>query len=637
MATNIRTRIGLFTGLVIAVALALAGEHGARVGYNATSYIAHIRYLASDELEGRQPGTPGFNTAAEYVASKFQEYGLKPGGADGSYFQPFQVRGDKRFDPAGASLKISSLSREPVIGVDWTPLSFTKVGDMDGPLAFGGYCITAPDHEYDDFASFDPTGKVLLVFRQEPRSADKNATFGGDDPSAYALFIRKANTAADKGAKGLIIVNPPSRAPEKDELEKWSRMQSAMSYRIPIIQVTRALANDILKSANMPDLTTLENDLNTHREPASTDLANVTVDIKTGVLQPDSNTENVLGVLPGDGSTDEYIVVGAHLDHVGNVPRWGSNSDVPEIHNGADDNASGSAGILELARVFAASPPHRRNILFIAFSGEEMGLLGSKHYVQNPTVELSKIRAMINFDMIGRLSNNKFDVWGIPSGKEFEDIVRRAAEPLGIKYGAPSVKADLFGRSDHASFHKKGIPVLFPCTNTHKQYHKPDDDTELIDAEGAVRIIEMTHAVLTELVNMTDGPTFVSDEAPAAPSSSPSSSPSDAAPQDQQTASKGDDKAPPRPGVRMGIGPSYDDKGPGVLADSVMEDSAAQKGGMKAGDRIVEIDKRNIDSIYTYMDVLQRYKPGDEIEVIVERGGQRVSLKIKLEGRSRPQ
>lgn len=639
--------VGLVACLSVIPRPAPAGERGAKLlGYNATSYIEHVRFLASDELEGRRPGTPGYDRAADYVAAKFLEYGLRPGGRDGSYFQSFEIRGDKSFDKAAAALTISSIARELRPGVDWTPFAFSKPGDMEGGLAFAGYCISAGEHQYDDFLEFDAKGKVLLAFRHEPRSADPKATFGGTDPSAHALFVRKVNTAADKGAIGLIIVNPPSRSPEADELEKWSRMQSSMSYRLPIIQITRAVAEEIFKAAQMPDLATLENDLNLHRESASGDLLGVRVSVKTGVAQPDLHTNNVLGVLPGDGASDEFIVVGAHLDHVGNVPRWDSRTEAPEVHNGADDNASGTAGLLELARVMSASTRGKRSTLFIAFSGEEMGLLGSEHYVTNPTVELEKIRTMINFDMIGRLSMGKLDIWGIPSAIEFEDIVRRAAEPVGVKYGAPSNKADLFGRSDHASFHKKDIPVLFPCTNTHKQYHKPDDDTELVDAEGAVRIVQMTHTILSELTSMDDGPTFVADKLATSPTSAPApdSQPSAAsapagAPGDATAGAPAerDDKSPAMPGVRMGISPNYSDKEAGVLVDSVSEGGSAEKGGIRPADRIVEIDKRAIDTIYTYMDVLQRYKPGDEIEVVVLRGGQRTPLKVTLQGRSRPQ
>ncbi len=599
--------------------------------FNATAYVDHIRYLASDELAGRLPGTEGGQATTEYIAKRFRELGLEPAGVDGSYFQPFPIQGLKKLNDERAAFKLVGVDRNWTIRQDWIPLPFSKPGTIEGPLAFAGYGIEAPRHDYDDYADFDATDKVLLIFRHEPKSDDPEADFGGETPSRHALFSKKARVASKKGAKALLIVNAPANDPGQDELYPWQDRNARQTYALPMVHISREVAKIILERAGMPDLQTLQEKLDSERQSLSADLENVTVQIETGIEYVEGR--NVLGLLKGDGSSEEILVVGAHHDHIGAQPGHGDGADNETvIHNGADDNASGTSGVLEMARVFTAGPPPRRNILFMTFDGEEQGLLGSKHFVQHPTIDLKKVPAMVNLDMIGRLNLQQLTIFGVPSGKEFRDIVQRAAEGAGLEYAAPGTNAGFFGASDHFSFYRQNIPVLFAFTGVHKQYHQPEDDWELIDADGAVKVLEMMYTVTGELANMETGPAFVSEEEQEKEATTQPAEKEDEA--DQEPPARG------RARLRLGVMPDLAyDQGTGVRVEMVMDGGPAAKGGIKDGDVIVRIADEPVTDINSYMDALKKHEPGDEVEVAVKRDDQQLTLKIKLEAsrrRARP-
>lgn len=619
------------TVAVSATLLAGGGEKSALSAYVPESYIAHVRYLASDELGGRGPGQPGIELAAEYIAEKFKEYGLKPGGVEGTYFQPFDVSRGRKFDKEKASLEISGVSIELKAGDNWTPFPFSAIADVEGPLAFAGYGIENPDGGYNDYDGFDAAGKVLLVFRYEPRKVEgENRTT--PEASRNAHFERKASLAASKGAKGLIVVNPPGRSPS-DELYTFAGGNE--TYDIPCVHVKREIAAAMLAAAGLPALEELEDKLETDRKPLSRDLG-LTVKIAPGVTKNSIHTRNVIGWLEGDGSTDEVIVVGAHYDHLGVSKRMFSGTGSEEIHNGADDNASGTSGVLEMARVIASGPKLRRHVLFMAFSAEEMGLLGSRHYVKSPTVDLSRIKAMVNFDMIGRLNEERFLIYGIGTAPEFKPLVDRACEEAELAYRAAK---SLPGNSDHASFQAKKIPVLFPFTGLHKQYHQPEDDWELINADGAVKIMRMGHVIITGLADMTSGPTWNEGRKDADPSEDEKGE------ADKKPAENGEkspaasppppansDTAPPAmPRIRLGIVPDYgDEERPGLLLSGVRNGSIAEKAGLKEGDRIIRINEHKVTDISSFMRVMSNYDAGQTITIVVERGGKEESLQAEL-------
>ncbi len=606
--------------------------------FDAESYLAHVKYLASDELEGRLTGTPGIERAAEYIAKHFADFGLKPGGEDGTWFQGFEVRHGKQLVDENARLSVAGVAQPWEVRKDWIPLPFTSTEDVEAPLAFAGYGIEAPAHDYDDYAGFDATGKVLLMFRYEPRAADEDAEFGGRTPSRHALFARKTEVAAKHGAKAVLIVNPPKREGLDDALFPFDDYYTDQTYELPIAHVTRPVAEALLKKAGLGGLAGLQEKLDQERKPLSTDLK-LTVALKTGVKPKVVPARNVLGLIQGTGQTDETIVVGAHYDHLGNVPT-SDNERTPEIHNGADDNASGTAGVLELARVLARERGLRRNILLIAFSGEELGLLGSKHFVEHPTVPLKGIRAMLNLDMIGRLDLNKFTIYGVKSAPEFPDLVQRAAEHAGVKCRSVG-GGGLFGSSDQASFYEQDIPVLFAFTGIHKQYHRPTDDWELIDAPGATHVLATCHELIRALANLEAGPTFRSvtraedeedkdEEPPVKPGVEHAK---DApAPESQSSTDNGGEVARrSRPRIRLGITPDFGAaEQPGVVVSSVSPDTPAHAAGIQAGDRIVRIGDRTVKDMYGYMATLREATPGETVDIVVVRQGEEVTLKITL-------
>ena len=605
------------------------------------AYLAHIKYLADDKLEGRQPGTPGIELAAEYIAKQFQAAGLKPAGDDGTWFQSFEVRQGKKLADADARLEIDGLDQKWPVRKDWIPLPSSAPEEVEGPLAFAGFGIEADLHEYNDYTDFDAANKLLLIFRFEPRSDDPNADFGGKKPSVYSEFRKKAVTAAQHGAKALLIVNPRREGLE-DKLMDFDEELSHQTYDLPMAHVSRALADALLEKAGLGTLDGVQEKLEHERKPLSADLK-LHAQLNPGIQPHKVATRNVIGLLKGDGHTNETIVVGAHYDHLGKVPNWRSRDKTPVIHNGADDNASGTAGVIESARVLAQEGGLRRNVLFIAFSGEELGLLGSKHFVEHPTIPLADIRAIVNFDMIGRLSQDKFVIFGIPSATEFDELVRRAAEQADLKFRAAK---GLTGASDHASFYRSNIPYLFPMTGVHQQYHMPEDDWELIDAPGATKVLTAFHQIVRELADMKDGPTFHAQTEEAAPEDQeikPGVEHEKEAQEAEEKARAGhrsgrETSQPAMPNVRLGITPDVagDDR-PGVVADVVMDGGAAKAAGMRDGDRIVQIGERKIKDIYGYMDALKGFKPGDSVDVKIVRKDQELTLKVTFkEGRKPP-
>jgi len=469
------------------------------------AFLTHVRYLADDQRGGRFPGTPGIEQAADYIARRFREFGLEPAGANGTYFQPFTVRAVKQFDAVNACLEITGDEAPWIPGEDFVAFPFSPPGQVEAPLAFAGYGIHAPEHGYSDYAGFDAAGKVLLILRYEPLSAVPKARFGGKSPSSHALFARKAQVARERGAVALLIVDSPTRS-ASDELYEWTPPTMRATYALPMLHIRARVAEAILRRAGLPPLETLARRLDENRESLSTDLGGLSACLHTGVLPV--RTRNVVGLLRGTEQRDEYIVVGAHYDHLGRFAPPRSDGE-PQVYNGADDNASGTSAMLELARALARGPRPRRSVLFVAFSAEEEGLVGSRHFVTHCPVPLTRVRAMVNFDMVGRFNQHQFSVWGVPSAREFADLVRRAAAPLHITYSTPPLSVHLFRQSDHYPFYEHGIPVLFPFTGLHEQYHRPEDDWNRIDAEGAANVLRFAFAIVNELANLEHGPTFV--------------------------------------------------------------------------------------------------------------------------------
>ncbi len=457
--------------------------------------MAHIQILASDGLEGRGTGERGIDIAAGYIAGRFAASGLMPVGDDHTYFQAFMINNTTDVAP-GTTVSLQGSSETFELHEDFTALSMTAAGSFDSGGVFVGYGITDSDRQYDDYADVDVDGQVVLMLRREPTSW----TSESGSYSRHATFRRKISNAIKHGASAILIVNQRSELLGSDDLMSFQR--SRINGKIPILQIKRTLADTLLAAGSLDNINNLQARIDKDGAPISSTLDGVTIRGQIELVQDGIEARNVIGLLPATSDSDEYLVIGAHYDHLGK--KHG------QIYNGADDNASGTAAVIEMARVFSQQRERRRNLVFMAFSGEELGLLGSAHYVYQPIFPLDHTIAMINLDMIGRLDQssemNKLAVHGLGTGENFEGIVDRHAARLSIDYiKEPSA----LGPSDHASFYRGGVPALFFFTGIHDDYHQPGDDIEKIHTTGAAFIAEMAYRTADDLLNEKEAPHFV--------------------------------------------------------------------------------------------------------------------------------
>jgi hypothetical protein len=623
--------------VIVLAPFARAAASDEAVNFSASEYLDIVKFLASDEMKGRAPGTPEMDQVANFIVEHFKAAGCKPGGVDGTWFQPFDIKRGKKLTEDDAKLEFSGVSLGTKVREDWIPFPFSGTGDVEGDLVFAGFGIDAPEYKWNDYENIDVTDKIVLIVRYEPRDEDAKAAFGGKPASRYAQFRTKAETAEKRKAKAVLVVNPPERTPAEDGLYKFDQRATNETYNIPMVHISPELANALLQHAKMPDLATVQKRLETERKPLSAEMK-TRVTLKTGLKQNLIPAKNILAWLDGDGSTDEVVVVGAHYDHLGVAARsFQSKDETPLVHNGADDNASGTAGIMELAQAFAHGPKLRRNVLFIAFTGEELGLLGSKHYVEHPTIPLERIKMMTNFDMIGRLDLDRLTIYGSSSADELHDMVERAVAKVGIHCEVPKGRGSFDSRSDQAPFFQKKIPILFTFTGMHPQYHQPEDDWELIDSEGATKVLQVSYLVVRELANMKSGPAFVDYARPESESPAPTTQAAQAGADSHPGERPADAQQPSRPRVRLGIVPDYaqSEKG-GLVVDSLMDGGAAAEAGIQKGDRIVRIADNKIADIYGYMAALRAMQPGQVVEIELERAGKSMTVKVTLKGSSTP-
>ena len=564
----------------------------------------HVEYLASDALEGRRSGTDANRKAAEYIAGRLKKYDISPAGENGGYLQPFTFSVSVRLGE-GNSCMLGSRKLE--LNTEYRPLGFSANGTASGPVVFAGYGISAPEKGYDDYAGLDVTGKVVVVLRWAPDGDSPRSEF-----SRLTGFREKARVARDRGAAALIIISGPAHDPD-DELLKLSFDQVAASSGIPILTMKRGVFSSFFHAAGL-DLRALQDSMAATKKPRSFPFAGLEATLTTDVQTMKAKSANVLGVLRGTDPAlqDEVVVLGAHFDHLG----WGgpgSGSQRPDtvaIHNGADDNASGTSALLELAQKFGAMKElRRRSVVFAFFSGEELGTLGSQKYVASPPFPLEKTVAMLNMDMVGRLDGRKLTVGGTGTAAIWPELLAKYNADSSFAY---SMEPDGFGPSDHASFYGKNIPVLFFFTGIHNDYHKPSDDAELINYAGEEKVARLAFRIARDVVNRNDRPIALRVEAPA-----------------------------PRGGggdarnfsVSLGIVPDFGQSSDGMKVSAVQPNRAGEKAGLQAGDIITKMAGKAILNIYDYMGLLGELKAGDVIDLEVRRGDARVTLKATMERR----
>lgn len=467
--------------------------------------LADITFLASDEQEGRGPYTKGLQASADYIAEQFASAGLDTKLIEGKPFQVFATR--ERVDLGKnnhLSLQAPGGKPRTVIGDDYRPLSPSTAGTFDLPLVYAGYGITSPRDAYDDYAQFDVTGKAVILLRHEPDQAGRTQKFAGSGNSKFAYLSTKIVNAIEHGAAAVIFVSDEAgirkeKGAEDKLLSFQIRMPKDFEPKIPVFHMKRSVIDALLKEADKPSLSEWEASVDKSLQPNSFDLPGARVTGEVEIETSERTQQNVLGVLPGKGKlASEVVVVGAHYDHLG---YGGSGSLAPwtrEIHNGADDNASGTVALLETARQCAAwEGKDRRTMLFIAFGAEEQGLVGSEYYVRHPLFATENTVAMLNYDMVGRLRKDRLTVYGHNTAEEFEKWIDEAAAKHAITVN--KVPGG-YGPSDHASFYGRGIPVMHDFTGFHSQYHRPSDDVEHINVPGIRQIVAMNLDILQHLV-----------------------------------------------------------------------------------------------------------------------------------------
>lgn len=576
----------------------------------AEEFLHHVKILASDEFEGRRAGTRGARMAAEYVADEFKRYGLKRVGDAQSYFQQFEFTADLQLGSENfLSLVIQNDSSRFLPQHDFMPLSFSENGIFTAEAAFVGYGISAPDLNYDDYEDIDVEGKVVLALRFTPEGDNPHSEF-----NRFAALRRKAVTARERGARAIIFVTGPLdiEAGEEDTPSRLRVDYAAGRGGIIAVSAKKKVTEDLFTPMGIT-LREVQTFLNTEKKPKSFVIPGSKATVSVELIERKATSANVVALLEGNDRSlkDEVVIVGAHYDHLG---FGGQGSMVPgtvAIHNGADDNASGTAGLLELAQLFAARRSDlKRSLLFIAFGGEEEGLLGSAHYVKYPIVPLEKTVAMVNMDMIGRPKDSSLIVYGAGTSPLWYELIQKTGGAVNFQL---KLNEEGFGPSDHASFYGKNMPVLFFFTGLHEDYHRPTDDWQKIQSEDAQRIVQYVHDLVFAITNRTERPLFTKVEISPRPAA-------------------GDTRS-----LRAYVGtiPDFSESGRGYKIGGVAAGSPADRAGIKAGDLIVKFGGKEILNIYDYTYALQEFKPGDEVEVVVVRDGEELNMRVTLERRSR--
>lgn len=583
--------------------------------FTAQEFLEPIKFLASDELKGRGNGTPELDRAAEYIAQCFRKFGLQASGDDHGFFQRFSLVVGAQLGGKNSATFVQGRSSTPLkVSQDYVPLSFSANATVTAPLVFSGYGITAPEYHYDDYQGLNANGKAVIVLRHEPQENDEHSVFLGKQLTAHAEIVNKAINARNHGAAAMILVRDlGNHRDQSDELLRIEEVGGPQEMSIPVIQVKVDEVNRWLKPSGqtIDDLRqAIDKDLSNHSAPLE---ASSRLELSVDIERIHRAVSNVVGVLPGSDASlaGQYIVVGAHYDHLG---LGSQNSLAPsqrgQAHPGADDNASGVSGVLELADVLShTSPRPRHSIVFVDFSGEELGLLGSAYYAEHPPFPLKQTIAMINLDMIGRVANNRLYVSGTGTSPGFQQIAQDANRALGFDL---NYSASGYGASDHTSFTVHEVPVFFFFSGLHSDYHKPSDTWDKIDAADGARVVELVSNVVAGLDALNEKPLYVRVAEPATSAT----------------------------GGGGGYGPyfgSIPDFGQvehgGVKFADVRDGSPAAKAGFKAGDVLIEFDGKPIDNLYDFTYALRAHKPGDKVMVTVLRGNEKFTREVTLEAR----
>jgi hypothetical protein len=606
-----RTLFKLQRVLLVATTLVLLAASTSIPQADSARYLADIKALASPEMEGRGSGSKGLTRAEHLLEKQYKDLHLDPAGVHG-YAQPFSVITGARLK-SDNHLTVQSAAGKKALPVeqDFVPFSFSSSGQINASAIFAGYGVTADEFHYDDYAGLDVKDKIVVVLRYEPSGfAEKN---GGHGLTQHSQLLSKAINARNHGAKALIVLNGKLGDGEEDLLTRFGSVSGPVNAGIVVAQVKNTVAESWFQAAGK-SVKEVQDQINASSKPASFSFPDaLRLSLHVDIETTRATVNNVLAWLPGQ--TDEYVIVGAHYDHLGrgNIDSLAP-SQIGQIHPGADDNASGTAGVLELARLLAPQRGQlKRSILFMNFAGEELGLLGSAAWVSSPTRPLEKAAAMINMDMIGRIQGDKLYIGGVGTGSTFKSVLDQA-EKRQAERGAPfkiEHAASGFSSSDHTSFVLKKIPSLFFFSGLHSDYHKPSDTWDKINAPSAARLLDMVADVVVRLASAPDAPAFqvVAEDKPAGGGGGSGYGP------------------------YFGSIPDFGQTENGVKFSGVKPDSPAAKAGLLAGDILIQFGAKPIKNLYDFTDALRGSKVGDVVEVKVLRDGKTITASVKLEQR----
>ncbi len=561
----------------------------------------HVNFLASDSLKGRKPGTPEGKIAAEYIRDEFAKSGLTLMGENG--FQYFYVTTSVK---PGENNKLVIKGEDSTVGKDFNPMPFSSNDELDAEVVFAGYGIDMDDDSvvWNDYTNLDVEGKWVMVLRSDPEPENDSSIFitHGDDRG-------KVLTARDRKAGGIIFVNGVASSAE-DKLIGSTFSRVTASAGLPAINITRALADSILGGERT--IAEIEKEIIDTKQTIGFTTASkiyVATDLKRGEVK----TQNIIAVIEGNDSVlkNEYVIIGGHYDHLG-MGGQGSGSRNPDtiaVHNGADDNATGIAAVIEIAEKLSSQKDNlRRSVIFIAFGAEEMGLLGSQFFTNEPTVNLKEVVAMVNFDMIGRFDDEKRTVMiaGTGTADQMEELLKKHEEASDINF---SHSPEGYGASDHSSFYGAGIPVLFFFTGAHQDYHTPEDDIDKINFKGEKEIIDFAYPLILDVINSDDKLVY-----------------KEAAPVNNKVGrGRGGLK------VKFGIMPDFTSTAnDGLGVGGVTAGGPGHTAGMLKGDKIVAIEGMPVTNIYDYMARLKKLKPGQRVAVDIIRNGEKQILIVLL-------
>ena len=572
---------------------------------------AAVEFLASDRLEGRDTGSPGERMAGDYIAMQLARVGAKPLPGHRDMFMPFEFTAGTR--DGGSTLTTRGRQPQTFRGTEQLQaLSFSDDAMVSGPVVFAGYGLVVPESQgfgYDSYAGLDVKDKIVLVLHYFPEDTDAKTKAA---LARYSDLRYKALAARQRGAKGLLIVTGP-RSPNAGQTIRMTSDTALSGSGIPAATISGAVASALFEGAEKP-LAAVQQELDSGNPHVPGFTLPSQIDLATKVVRERQTGRDVIAYLPANPESRTsnpdrpWVIVGAHYDHLGHGTRGTSlanKDEAGQVHHGADDNASGTAAVLAIAEKLAKQPM-RRNVMFALWSGEEIGLVGSNAFVMNPPIPLAQVAAYLNFDMVGRMQNNKLAADGVGSSPIWSRILERANVAAGFDL---ATNPDPYQPTDSSNFNQAGLPTLFFTTGSHPDYHRPSDTADKIDYEDLDRVVDFAAAVIQAVANVDMAPEFTKVDPP-------------------QTGAT-------LAGVRVTTGtiPDYTTEAKGLLLAGVVGGGPAEKAGLMKGDVIIEIAGQSITNIYDYTFALELLKADTPVKVVFLRNGDRREVQLTPAGR----